>query len=643
MSNIGVSANRLEILQIARSVAEEKGIDRSIVIEAMQEAIEKAAKSRYGQEHDIRAVIDADSGEQTLWRVQTVVADDEIEDAVQQIPLSEAAKLDADLEIGDEIKEELPPFDFGRVAAQSAKQVILQKVRDAERERQYNEYKDRVGEILNGIVKRVEYGHVIVDLGRAEGIIRRNDGIPRENFQNGDRVRAYLYKAVRETKGPQIFLSRAHPDLMKALFAQEVPEVYEGVIQIKACARDPGSRAKIGVVSNDSSIDPVGACVGMRGARVQAVVGELAGEKIDIIPWSVDDATFIVNALQPAEVSKVVLDEDEQRVEVVVADDQFPLAIGRRGQNVRLASQLSGWQIDLITETQDSERYQREFAERTDLFMRAVDADETLAQLLASEGFETVEEIAYVAPEDFMQIEGFDEEVAAEIQARAQDYLERLAAEQDARRRELGVEDAVMELEGMTTGFAVRLGEDDIKTVDDVAGLVPDDITGWREPGPDGKPVFRQGILPKGEMRKDDAQLFIMKARVAAGWIEQDAVDQLQAEMAAEQAEEIMDLTEEERALLALGALGGDSETDGEGGTDRTAKCCRTSARRLRAGASGCGPSGGPLTKPSRKAALGAGLKRRRTPRPIWPMRLRRVLWSAFNKPSASPERPALW
>ena len=563
MSNIGVSANRLEILQIARAVAEEKGIDKAIVIEAMQEAIEKAAKSRYGQEHDIRADIDADSGEQTLWRVQTVTPDEEVEDAVQQIPLSEAVKIDAELEVGDEIKEELPPFDFGRVAAQSAKQVILQKVRDAERERQFNEYKDREGEILNGIVKRVEYGHVIVDLGRAEGIIRRNDGIQRENFQNGDRVRAYLYKVAREQKGPQIFLSRAHPDFMKSLFAQEVPEVYDGVIQIKACARDPGSRAKIGVISNDSSIDPVGACVGMRGARVQAVVGELAGEKIDIIPWSTDEATFIVNALQPAEVSKVVLDEDEQRVEVVVADDQFPLAIGRRGQNVRLASQLTGWQIDLVTETQDSERYQREFAERTALFMKALDADETLAQLLASEGFETVEEIAYVAPEDFMQIEGFDEEVAAEIQARGRDYLERLAIEQDARRRELGVEDAVMDLEGMTTAFAVRLGENEVKTVDDVAGLVPDDITGWREPGPDGKPVFQQGILPKGEMRKDDAQIFIMKARVQAGWIEQEALDQLQADMAAEQVAEEMDLTEEERALLALGALSSDDDAEG--------------------------------------------------------------------------------
>ena len=559
MSTIGVSANRLEILQIAKAVAEEKAIDQTIVIEAMQEAIEKAAKAKYGQEHDIRAKIDATTGEQTLWRVQTVVADDAFEDEAKELRLSEAKKLDETLEAGDELKEELPPFDFGRVAAQTAKQVIMQKVRDAERERQYNEYKDRVGEVISGVVKRVEYGHVIVDLGRAEGIIRRNDGIPLENFQTNDRVRAYLYKVSRETKGPQIFLSRAAPDFMVRLFAQEVPEVYEGVIEIKACSRDPGSRAKIGVISNDSSIDPVGACVGMRGARVQAVVGELSGEKIDIIPWNYDDATFIVNALQPAEVSKVVLDEEERRVEVVVADDQFPLAIGRRGQNVRLASQLTGWQIDLVTETADSERYQREFQERTDLFMKALDADETLAQLLASEGFETVEEIAYVAPEDFITIEGFDEDVAEELQERAREFLERLAAENDAKRRELGVEDAVMELEGMSPSFAVRLGEEGVQTLDDVAGLVPDDITGWREPGPDGKPVWVEGVLKKGEMRKDDAQMFIMRARVAAGWIEPDALEQMLAEQAKEEEPE---LTEEERALLALGELGSNPSPD---------------------------------------------------------------------------------
>ena len=561
MNTIGVSANRLEILQIAKAVAEEKSIDQRIVVEAMQEAIEKAAKAKYGQEHDIRAKIDPATGEQTLWRIQTVVADADLEDDSKELRLSEAKRIDPELEIGSELKEELPPFDFGRVAAQTAKQVIMQKVRDAERERQYEEYKDRVGEIINGIVKRVEYGHVIVDLGRAEGIIRRNDGIPRENFQPNDRVRAYLYKVSREVKGPQIFLSRAAPDFMVKLFAQEVPEVYDGVINIRACARDPGSRAKIGVISNDSSIDPVGACVGMRGARVQAVVGELSGEKIDIIPWNYDDATFIVNALQPAEVSKVVLDEEERRVEVVVADDQFPLAIGRRGQNVRLASQLTGWQIDLVTESADSERYQREFQERTDLFVEALDADETLAQLLASEGFETVEEIAFVAPEDFIQIEGFDAEVAAELQERAREFLDRVAAENDAKRKELGVEDEVMELDGMTPSFAVKLGLEGVKTVEDVAGLVPDDITGNREPGPDGKPVWVEGILKKGEMRKDDAQMFIMKARVLAGWIEADALERLQA--AQKPAEtDTADLTEEERALLALGDLGGADAAD---------------------------------------------------------------------------------
>jgi len=562
MSAIGVSANRLEILQIAKAVAEEKSIDQRIVIEAMQEAIEKAAKAKYGQEHDIRAKIDPATGEQTLWRVQTVVEDEVFEDEAKQLRLSEAKRIDPSLEAGSELKEELPPFDFGRVAAQTAKQVITQKVRDAERERQYNEYKDRVGEIVSGIVKRVEYGHVIVDLGRAEGIIRRNDGIPRENFQPNDRVRAYLYKVSREVKGPQIFLSRAAPDFMRKLFAQEVPEVYEGVIQIKACARDPGSRAKIGVISNDSSIDPVGACVGMRGARVQAVVGELSGEKIDIIPWSFDAATFIVNALQPAEVSKVVLDEDERRVEVVVADDQFPLAIGRRGQNVRLASQLTGWQIDLITESADSERFQKEFQERTELFMKALDADETLAQLLASEGFESVEEIAYVAPDDFITIEGFDTDVAEELQERAREYLERVAAENDAKRRELGVTDEVMALEGMTPSFAVKLGQEGVKTIEDVAGLVPDDITGYREPGPDGKPVWVEGILKKGEMRKDDANLFVMKARVAAGWIEPEAIEEMLAQQ--QSTEAAPELTEEERALLALGELGNSGDDDEE-------------------------------------------------------------------------------
>ncbi len=553
MSNIGVSANRLEILQIANAVAAEKGIDRMVVIEAMQDAIQKAARARYGQEHDIRAHIDPKSGEQTIWRVQTVVEDELLEDEAQQMRLSEARKADPAIEIGGEVREELPPFDFGRVAAQTAKQVIMQKVRDAERDRQYEEYRDRVGEVVSGLVKRVEYGHIIIDLGRAEGIIRRNDAIPRENFNTGDRVRAYLYKVSRETKGPQIFLSRAHPEFMVRLFAQEVPEVYDGVIEIRACARDAGSRAKIAVLSNDNSIDPVGACVGMRGARVQAVVSELSGEKIDIIPWSQDAATFIVNALQPAEVSKVVLDDEERRVEVVVADDQFPLAIGRRGQNVRLASQLTAWQIDLMTESQDSERFQREFTERTQLFMKALDADETLAQLLASEGFESVEEIAFVERDDLAVIEGFDDEIAEELQSRAQEYLERLTAEQDEKRRQLGVTDEVMEIEGMTPSLAVLFGENEICTLDDVAGLVPDDLTGWREQGRDGKTVFQAGLLPTGEMNRDDAELLVMRARVAAGWIEAEALDEIENRLAAETVGDELELSDEERALLALG------------------------------------------------------------------------------------------
>jgi N utilization substance protein A len=537
MATGAISANKLEILQIANAVAAEKSIDKRIVLEAMEEAIQKAARSRYGLEHDIRAEINPDSGETRLWRVQTIV--ETVENPVTQLTLEDAKKMDSDAEIGNEFREELPPFEFGRVAAQTAKQVITGKVREAERHRQYNDFKDRVGEIINGTVKRVEYGHVIVDLGKAEGVIRRNDGIPRENFNTGDRVRSYLYKVSAEAKGPQIFLSRAHPSFMIALFAQEVPEVYEGVIEIKACARDPGSRAKIGVFSHDNSIDPVGACVGMRGARVQAVVSELGGEKIDIIPWSGDDATFIVNALQPAEVSKVVIDEEEGRVEVVVEESQFPLAIGRRGQNVRLASQLTGWQIDLMTETADSERRQRDFKERTDLFQKALDADETLAQLLASEGFETVEEIAYVEIEQLASIEGFDEEVASELQERAREYLERLTAELVAKRKELGVTDEVAEMEGVTPVMAVKFGENDVKTIEDLAGLVPDDLVGWKEPGPDGKPKFVAGLLEKNDMSREDAELFILKARVVAGWVEPQALeDALAARAAALDAEE---------------------------------------------------------------------------------------------------------
>jgi transcription termination/antitermination protein NusA len=487
MSYSGVSANRLEILQIADAVAREKGIEKELVIQSMEHALQKAARSRYGVEHDIRAAIDRKTGELTLTRVLTVVDDAWLEaqarpfNMMTDLDMADALKRDPAAVVGKEYVDLLPPMDFGRVAAQTAKQVINFEVREAERERQHEEFKDRVGEIVNGVVKRVEFSNVIVDLGKAEGVLRRSDQIPRENLRQGDRVRALIYDVRRETKGPQIFLSRSKPLFMEKLFAQEVPEVYEGVIEIKACARDPGSRAKIAVLSNDNSIDPVGACVGMRGARVQAVVGELQGEKVDIIPWSRDPATFIVNALQPAEVSKVVMDPEANRVEVVVAESQLSLAIGRRGQNVRLASQLTGWQVDIMTEAAESERRQKEMAERTALFMEALDADEMMAQLLAAEGFETVEDIAYIELDDLAVIEGFGDELAQELQARALDFLNRKAAELDAKRQALGVEDALLEVPGVTLEMAVKLGQAEIKSVEDLAGLVPDDIRGWFE------------------------------------------------------------------------------------------------------------------------------------------------------------------
>ncbi|MDP1629889.1 MAG: transcription termination factor NusA [Caulobacter sp.] len=517
----GISANRLELLQIAEAVAREKGIEKEIVIASIEEAIQKAARSRYGAEHDIRVVIDTKTGETSIKRYLTVVEDDaEIdEEDVGKIRISDARALDRDAFVGQVTDEELPPFEFGRVQTQMARQVVTGKVREAERERQFEEFKDRVGEIVNGSVKRVEYGNVIVDLGRGEGIMRRDQSIPRENFNIGDRIRCYIYDVRRETKGPQIMLSRAHGGFMAKLFAQEVPEVYDGVIEIRAVARDPGSRAKMAVVSNDSSIDPVGACVGMRGSRVQAVVAELQGEKIDIIQWNPDEATFIVNALAPAEVSKVVMDEEDERVEVVVPDEQLSLAIGRRGQNVRLASQLTGWQIDIMTETQESERRQKLFAETTALVQEALDVDEVIAQLLATEGFISVEDVAYVEPHEVASIEGFDEDTAEELQARARDFLDKEAAALDARRQELGVEDGVLEIEGVTLPMAVALGEGEVKTVEDLAGLIPDDLRGWFE-SKDGERVREPGILEAFGLTLDDAEALIMRARIAIGWVE---------------------------------------------------------------------------------------------------------------------------
>lgn len=529
MSLTGISANRLELLQIAEAVAREKSIDKEIVIEAIEEAIQKGARSRYGAEHDIRVRIDPKTGEMTVKRIVTVISDDatfgETEEGLPAeeppgvVRLTDAKRIYKDAAVGNTYEEILPPFEFGRVQTQMARQVVTGKVREAERERQHEEFKDRVGEIVNGVVKRVEYGNVVVDLGRGEGIMRRDQSIPRENFNIGDRIRCYIYDVRRETKGPQILLSRAHGGFMAKLFAQEVPEVYDGVIEIRAVARDPGSRAKMAVVSNDSSIDPVGACVGMRGSRVQAVVAELQGEKIDIIQWSPDEATFIVNGLAPAEVSKVVMDEEDERVEVVVPDEQLSLAIGRRGQNVRLASQLTGWQIDIMTESQESERRQREFTERTALFQEALDVDEVIAQLLVTEGFASVEDVAYVENQEVASIEGFDEDTAEEIQARARDYLEKEAAEYDAKRRELGVDDALLEIEGVTLPMAVALGEGDVKTVEDLAGLVPDDLRGWFE-SKNGERVREPGILESFGLDPQDAELLIMRARIVMGWVE---------------------------------------------------------------------------------------------------------------------------
>jgi N utilization substance protein A len=524
----GISANRLELLQIADAVAREKSIEKEIVIEAIEEAITKGAKSKYGAEHDIRATIDAKTGELTLKRYTTIVSDDEdlsveegMEPKVGFKHLSDAKRRYPDAAVGKVYEEVLPPFEFGRVQTQMARQVVTHKVREAERERQFEEFKDRVGEIVNGSVKRVEYGNTIVDLGRGEGIMRRDQSIPRENFNIGDRIRTYIYDVRRETKGPQIMLSRAHGGFMAKLFAQEVPEVYEGVIEIRSVARDPGSRAKMAVISNENSIDPVGACVGMRGSRVQAVVAELQGEKIDIIQWSPDEATFIVNGLAPAEVSKVVMDEEEGRVEVVVPDEQLSLAIGRRGQNVRLASQLTGWQIDIMTESQESERRQREFTERTQLFQEALDVDEVIAQLLATEGFETVEDVAYVEPREIADIEGFGEETAEELQARAREFLDREAAALDAKRTELGVEDGVLEVEGVTLPMAVALGEAGVKTVEDLADLATDELRGAFE-SKDGERVRVAGALESFNLSNEDAEALILRARVAAGWIEAD-------------------------------------------------------------------------------------------------------------------------
>jgi N utilization substance protein A len=536
---MAVSANRLELLQIADAVAREKAIDKEIVISAMANAIEKAAKSRYGQETNVHVNVDTKTGDINLKRLLEVV--ENVDDHTTQISIELARDKEPSIELGDYVSEPLPPMDFGRIAAQSAKQVIVQQVRDAERDRQFEEYKDRVGEIINGTVKRVEYGNVIVDLGKGEAIIRRDETIPRENFRYGDRVRAYLYDVRREQRGPQIFLSRTHPQFMSKLFTMEVPEIYDGVIELKSVARDPGSRAKIAVISNDSAIDPVGACVGMRGSRVQAVVGELQGEKIDIIPWSPEPASFIVNALQPAEVAKVVLDEDAERIEVVVPDDQLSLAIGRRGQNVRLASQLTGWDIDIMTEEDESTRRQSEFETSAKAFVDALNVDEMVAQLLASEGFSTVEEVAYVDMLEIASIEGFDDETAEELQARAREFIEKQENALDDERKKLGVADDLLEVEGLTIPMLVALGKEEIKTMEDFAGCAADDLIGWTE-RKDGETTRFPGALDEFKIPRVDADAMVMQARVKAGWITEEEL----AAANAKPEEEVEEVVEEE-------------------------------------------------------------------------------------------------
>ena len=520
MSTKGISANRLELLQIADAVAREKSIDKAIVISAMEEAIQKAAASRYGIENNIKAEINSETGSITLMRLLEIV--EKVEDFSTQINIEDAKLKNPEAVLGgDPIEEELPPIDFGRVAAQSAKQVIFQKVREAERERHYEEFKDRVGEIISGVIKRVEYGTVIVDLGRAEAVIRKDALLPREVYKPGDRVRAYIMEVRREIRGPQIFLSRTHSDFMANLFAQEVPEIYDGIIEIIGVARDPGSRAKIAVLSKDSSIDPVGACVGMRGSRVQAVVNELQGEKIDILSWTDDIASFVVKALQPAEVQKVVLYEGEQRLEVVVPEEQLSLAIGRRGQNVRLASSLCGWDIDILTEDQESERRQKEFQERTNLFMEALDVDELLSQLLVTEGFTDINELAFVDLKEISNIAGFDEDTAEEIQARATDFLNKENKELEEKCNELGIADDLLEIEDLSLKMIVTLGENDVKTLEDFAYCSSDDLLGWDEIV-EGEKKREEGILEGFDISISQANDLIMSARVKLGIIPEE-------------------------------------------------------------------------------------------------------------------------
>ncbi len=552
METTAPASGLADLIQVADAVAREKGIEREEVIEAMEMAIQKAGRSKYGHEFDIRAEVDRDTGEIQLARYIEVV--DEVENEATQLTIDEAKKTKSDAQVGEFLVDPLPPMDFGRIAAQTAKQVIVQRVREAERARQYTEYKDRVGEIVNGVVKRVEFGNVIVDLGRGESIIRREELLGRETFRRTDRVRAYIYDVREETRGPQIFLSRAHPQFMAKLFAQEVPEIYDGIIEIKSVARDPGSRAKIAVHSNDSGIDPVGACVGMRGSRVQAVVSELQGEKIDIIPWSPDTATFVVNAMAPAEVIKVVIDEDAHRIEMVVPDDQLSLAIGRRGQNVRLASILTGWDIDILTEAEESERRQEEFHALSQIFMDALDVDDVIAHLLVTEGFSTVEEVAFVPEENLVEIEGFDESIIEELRERARNYLKERDEKLNQKRNELGISDELLKMPHITLESLVTLGETGVKSLDDLADLASDEL---RE------------ILGVTKLNEEQANETIMAAR--AHWFDDDLTEEADQEEAEQEGEAGNDSIE----TAAEDAAGNTDEDTAESAVTETAETAK--------------------------------------------------------------------
>ena len=508
MSNIE-NMPRPEIILVADTVAREKSIDREDVFVAMEVAIQKAGRSRYGFEHDIRATIDRKTGAITLSRYREVVATpEEIENEVTQLALDDAKVYDKNITVGEFIIDILPPIDFGRVAAQTAKQVIVQKVRDAERNRQFEEYKEKIGTIVNGTVKRIEFGNVVLDIGKTEAVLRRDEIIPREKFKNGDRVRAYVLDVRRENKGPQIFLSRTCPEFLAALFTQEVPEIYDGIVKIMGVARDPGSKAKIAVRAGDVTVDPVGACVGLRGIRVQAVVTELQGEKIDIIPYSDDKAQYMVSALAPAEVTKVVIDEENNRIEAVVPHEQFSIAIGRRGQNVKLASQLLGFDIDVLTEDQERERRSNENKVRSQRFIEALDVDEMIAHLLIAEGFSNVDEVAFVAVEELAEIEGFDDDIAQELQNRAKEFVTKRDAEFEKRSKTLGIDETLKTVAGLEQDMILVLAENGVKTLDDLADLAADELI---------------EILGENSLSQVEANKIIMAAR--EHWFENEGQD----------------------------------------------------------------------------------------------------------------------